>query len=311
MAKMDARYFSHDSGARNDEKIKKLRIKHGANGYGIYFMLVELLFEATDYVLEYDLEALAFDLRVPKKIIKSVIEDFKLFVIEDGKFYSESLNRRVAKIIEKSKKGKESAIKRWDNDNTQHIKTDATESDSHPKTDATSNDSHLKSDAVNENSHLKSDAKVQKNDATENANKRNKYINESIGTLKDTLSTSSCCERKNNENEIVFTIPLEDKTEYEICSEQYKKWCELYPAVDIMQSFRNMAGWLDAKPERRKTRRGAKTFINHWLTKAQEDSKNINNKASPTANRHNFFSEDDYTLPDENHWEVCSTAPVN
>jgi len=261
MAKMDARYFSHDSGARNDEKIKKLRIKHGANGYGIYFMLVELLFEATDYVLGYDLEALAFDIRVPKKIIKSVIEDFKLFVIEDGKFYSESLNRRVAKIIEKSKKGKESAIKRWENYNTQHIKNDATESDSHPK----------------------SDAKVQKNDATENANKRNKYINESIGTPKDTLSTSSCCERKNNEKEIVFTIPLEDKTEYEICSEQYEKWCNLYPAVDIMQSFRNMLGWLDAKPERRKTRRGAKTFINGWLTKAQEDSKNINNKASPSA----------------------------
>ena len=34
-------YFSHDSNARNDERILLLRMKHGAAGYGVYFMLLE------------------------------------------------------------------------------------------------------------------------------------------------------------------------------------------------------------------------------------------------------------------------------
>ena len=37
---MAANYFSHDSNARNDEKVIRLRMKHGAAGYGVYFMLL-------------------------------------------------------------------------------------------------------------------------------------------------------------------------------------------------------------------------------------------------------------------------------
>ena len=33
-------YFSHDSNARNDERIIRLRMKYGAAGYGVFFMVL-------------------------------------------------------------------------------------------------------------------------------------------------------------------------------------------------------------------------------------------------------------------------------
>ncbi|WP_188233295.1 helix-turn-helix domain-containing protein [Vibrio sp. Y2-5] len=44
----------------------------------------------------------------------------------------------------------------------------------------------------------------------------------------------------------------------------------LYQAVDVMQEFRNMLGWLRANPSRRKTKSGMARFINSWLSKEQD-----------------------------------------
>ncbi len=46
MAK-DTFYFSHDYHARNDEKILELRSQYGAEGYGIFWMIVETMAENT------------------------------------------------------------------------------------------------------------------------------------------------------------------------------------------------------------------------------------------------------------------------
>ena len=90
-------YFSHDSNARNDEKLVRLRMKHGAAGYGVYFMVLERLREEREYMSAKDYNMIAFDLRVDASIVKSVVEDFGLFTFtDDGKcFYSESFTRRM------------------------------------------------------------------------------------------------------------------------------------------------------------------------------------------------------------------------
>lgn len=90
-------YFSHDSNARNDEKLVRLRMKQGAAGYGVYFMILERLREEADYMSAKDYNMIAFDLRVDAAIVKSVVEDFGLFTFtNDGKcFYSESFTRRM------------------------------------------------------------------------------------------------------------------------------------------------------------------------------------------------------------------------
>lgn len=68
----------------------------------------------------------------------------------------------------------------------------------------------------------------------------------------------------------VITMPLNDGSEFPVTTEMVSEWSSLYPAVDVMQELRNMRGWCLGKPERRKTKRGVKAFINTWLSKEQD-----------------------------------------
>lgn len=111
MAK-DTYYFSHDYNARNDSKIKKLLAKHGYLGYGLFWAIVEDLYNnANALPLEY--ESIAFDLRTNENIVESIINDFDLFCIDKSEFGSTSIERRLNERDEKSKKARESAFKRW------------------------------------------------------------------------------------------------------------------------------------------------------------------------------------------------------
>lgn len=105
-------YFSHDSNARNDEKLIRLRIRHKAAGYGVYFMLLEILREKKDFLCPRDYNAIAYELREDAALVKSVVEDFGLFTFtEDGKcFYSESFLERMEKV---SAARRAAAIRRW------------------------------------------------------------------------------------------------------------------------------------------------------------------------------------------------------
>lgn len=100
-----ASYFSHDCNARNDPKILELRMKHGMAGYGIYFSILEKLMEDKNHKCLKNYNAIAFELRVDSSIVKSVVEDFGLFVFtDDGKyFYSESFTKRMECVDKISK----------------------------------------------------------------------------------------------------------------------------------------------------------------------------------------------------------------
>lgn len=68
----------------------------------------------------------------------------------------------------------------------------------------------------------------------------------------------------------MMCLPLNDGTVYAVSPEQIRAWEALYPAVDVAQQLRNMRGWLDSNPARRKTGRGIGRFINGWLAKEQD-----------------------------------------
>jgi hypothetical protein len=104
-------YFPHDSNARNDERIIRLRMKHGAAGYGVYFMILERMRDAADYMCAKDYDMIAFDLRESSELIRSVVEDFGLFVMEDDNFYSESFLRRMREKDEAASKRREAGRK--------------------------------------------------------------------------------------------------------------------------------------------------------------------------------------------------------
>jgi hypothetical protein len=119
MAK-DAFYFSHDSNARLDEKILMMRSVYD-KGYGWYWILVEMMRDANAYRLQCDgkywAHAIAPELRcdaeTAEKFIHDCIHEFKLFMSQDGFFWSESLLRRMLEKEAKSLKAKKSANERW------------------------------------------------------------------------------------------------------------------------------------------------------------------------------------------------------
>ena len=115
MSSKDAYYFSHDSNSRQDEKIIALRMKHGWEGYGLFWALIEKLRDVAKYMCVKDYNLIAFDLHSDASKIKSIIEDFGLFsfTTNDGNecFYSESLSRRMSKFDDTKSKFSISGIK--------------------------------------------------------------------------------------------------------------------------------------------------------------------------------------------------------
>jgi hypothetical protein len=113
--KKETFYFSHDYTAKSDEKIKNLIYEFGYEGYGIYWSLIEELYQNAN-ALQTNYKRIAFDMRVDENTIKIIIENFDLFVVENGFFGSLSVQRRLDMRNEKSNKARESAQKRWTKD---------------------------------------------------------------------------------------------------------------------------------------------------------------------------------------------------
>ena len=94
-------------------------MKLGAEGYGIFFMLIERLREEEGYKSTIDYDTLAFDLRVEPEKVKQVVENYDLFKFtEDGKyFYSDSFNERMEMMDKRAQqrisKAKKAAEARW------------------------------------------------------------------------------------------------------------------------------------------------------------------------------------------------------
>lgn len=112
MAK-DTKYFSHDYNARTDVKIKKMIQKKGIAAYGIFWSIVEDLYNNAN-ALPIDYECIALDLRTNEELVESVINDFGLFVIENGYFYSTSVAERLNIVAAISSKNSDNAKKRWE-----------------------------------------------------------------------------------------------------------------------------------------------------------------------------------------------------
>ena len=79
----------------------------------------------------------------------------------------------------------------------------------------------------------------------------------------------------------MLSLTLNDKSEYPIFASDIAEYQELYPAVNVSQEFRNMKGWLNANPAKRKTKSGIKRFISGWLAREQNKPRGgMNNSGS-------------------------------
>ncbi len=87
----------------------------------------------------------------------------------------------------------------------------------------------------------------------------------------------------------LYQIVLNDKSYFAVTQAMVDEYQNLYPAVDVHQQIRNMVGWCDSNPTKRKTRRGIRAFINSWLTRAQD--RGGNHGGNKPANQFVSFSQ--------------------
>ncbi|MGI4864172.1 MAG: DUF4373 domain-containing protein [Janthinobacterium lividum] len=88
-------YFSHDEGARNDPKLVKVLMRLGQAGKGVYWDLVEMLYEQGGYLPLAEVESYAFALRTDPELVTKLINDFGLFSQDAERFWSESVLDRM------------------------------------------------------------------------------------------------------------------------------------------------------------------------------------------------------------------------
>lgn len=105
MKEKESYYFSHDSNARNDVKIIKLRRQLGLEGYGLYWCLIEMLRDTPEYKLPIEsIDDIAFSLNISKEKVETVIKNYELFVVDEDQFFSERLIRNMEKYIDTKKR---------------------------------------------------------------------------------------------------------------------------------------------------------------------------------------------------------------
>ena len=114
--KKEAYYFSHDANAKEDPKILQLRMEMGWEGYGLFWAIIEMLRNESDFRMRTHYKGIAFALQTQEDSIKRLINDFDLFQLNEQYFWSESLLKRMELKEERSEKARESAKKRWNRD---------------------------------------------------------------------------------------------------------------------------------------------------------------------------------------------------
>lgn len=88
MAK-DAYYFPHDSNARNDEKIISIRMKYGAEGYGLYWLLIESCASSLNFKVSVDeIKSICRELDCPESIVFDILLNYNLFKNTETVYFS-------------------------------------------------------------------------------------------------------------------------------------------------------------------------------------------------------------------------------
>ena len=91
----------------------KLLQKEGVSGIGIYWCVVEMIYEEGGKLMLSDCEGIAFALRTKEEIVKRVVINYQLFRNDGTYFWSESALKRMEERQGKSDKNRKIAKEGW------------------------------------------------------------------------------------------------------------------------------------------------------------------------------------------------------
>lgn len=109
----DSYYFQHDYNARNDPKLQDVLIELGVEGIGIYWCIIEQLYEQGGTLPLRYCKSIAFALHVDYKTVERLVNNYGLFANDGENMWSDSVLKRLDKRKDISDKRKQAAIARW------------------------------------------------------------------------------------------------------------------------------------------------------------------------------------------------------
>ena len=126
-------FFSHDYNARQDPKMQEVLMDYGVAGIGIYWCIIEQLYEQGGRMPMSSIKAIAFTLHANIEDVRGIIENSGLFDNDGVEFWSPSVTRRLETRKTTSEKKAKAASKRWSTD-ASASKNDADAMQVHQKT---------------------------------------------------------------------------------------------------------------------------------------------------------------------------------
>lgn len=251
-------YFPLDVDFLSDKKIKILKSRYGSDGVMVYiYLLCEMYKNGYCILMDEDYEyVIKDDLGLKDTVVSQVMQFLfsrslltEIVAGSDTYITSRAVQKRFQEAIKQRKKpfvvdsnlwllDEEetlSCIKVTLNNSLSEINTDKSEINGSLSEINTTKESKVKESKVNKSNNIVSAAE---------------------------LSATST-------NDYVIALILTTKEFYLVRQADVDRYTELYPAVNVVQELRSMAGWLEANPKRRKTKSGINKFINSWLAKTQ------------------------------------------
>lgn len=233
-------YIPHPSDARIGSSVISLRIAEGSAGYGVYWMICELLRDAENYTMPANAQRISFAINEPDyELINRVIHTPELFSIDEGGNLSCLwLNEAMGQYDERKKKlqeaGRRGAAKRFG-----HVDTE----NSHPKATLSATESQpiahnpiefniTKLNSTQPNaSQAKDWREVLKSGCTSMAQSDIDTFPASIEGVAAPRFVAQCCWRHAISLEACnFVIEASDGAK--VCHPTYKKFCALVAKMD-------------------------------------------------------------------------------
>ena len=107
MVSVEMKWFKHDTCANHDAKLKRVRMKYGMEGYGLYWYCLELVAanvtpENITFELEHDAEVIAFDTGIHVERVNEMIAymvELALFEISENTITCLKIAKRLDKSM--------------------------------------------------------------------------------------------------------------------------------------------------------------------------------------------------------------------
>lgn len=236
------RWFKHMSLSQNDETLSELMDEFGAEGYGVWWIILEKIAQHMDETnrcfARFSLKVWANSAKVSAKKFQNIVrflekkssfilkyeENYLTISCPNLLKYRDEWTERKAKALEKLPSN--SGVNTGD---TPGLLRHDPDTDTDTDTD-----------------------------------------NNTESTKVDSCSQQNAGEPAAKVDDAVIKLLLKDNTLYPVPQSKIETWQEIYSNIDVMAELEKIKAWLLANPKKRNTRGGMDRRINLWLSKSSK-----------------------------------------